>query len=299
MNEYPNTVREKLTYLIKEMSQLRVPFVKDPDKDFTRNRKLPFETMVKTIISMGGNSINKELLDANDYNADTATTSAFVQRRDKIQPFAFEFLFRKFTQSFSAAKTYKGFRLLAVDGSDLHIATDPSNPDTYFHSMGEKDIICCILMPCMICATKYTLIPLFIPADSQMKIRHLSPWSTEQISKITLSSSLTEAMKATIISLTLKGKAGIMSSESKISKATAFFQDFICQIRRNSIHRSREFLQKNIRMRSESIPRFIASLLPARHLTSWTSTQTNITQCLSGLFALKLRIILTKPLLQT
>lgn len=138
MNEYPNMLKEKLTSLIKGMSESRTPFVKDPDKDFIRKRKLPFETMVKSIISMGGNSISKELLDANEYNTNTATTAAFVQQREKILPSAFEFLLHEFTQSFSDIKTYKGFRLLAVDGSDLHIATDPDNLDTYFHATGKQ-----------------------------------------------------------------------------------------------------------------------------------------------------------------
>ena len=81
---------------------------------------------------MGGNSIYKELLEAQGYSVNTATAAAFVQQRGKILPFALEFLLHEFTQSFSDIKRYKGFRLLAVDGSDLHIATDPDNPDTYF-----------------------------------------------------------------------------------------------------------------------------------------------------------------------
>ena len=38
-----------------------------------------------------------------------------------------------------AVKKFKDYRLLAADGSDLHIATDPDNPDTYFQNTpGEK-----------------------------------------------------------------------------------------------------------------------------------------------------------------
>jgi hypothetical protein len=56
-------------------------FVRNPGKDFTRNRKLPFETMMHLLISMGGNSIYKELLEAQGYDVNTATTSAFGQKR--------------------------------------------------------------------------------------------------------------------------------------------------------------------------------------------------------------------------
>lgn len=139
MNEYPNIVKERLSSLIGEMSASRTPFVKEPDKDFTRNRKLPFETVVQLLISMGGNSIYKELLDSQGYDLNTATSSAFIQQRDKILPSAFEFLFHAFTQSHTDIKTYCGYRLLAADGSDLHTPSNPLDPETFFQNRpGEK-----------------------------------------------------------------------------------------------------------------------------------------------------------------
>lgn len=138
MNDYPNSVKETLTSLIMEMSASPALFVRDPERDFTRKRKLPFENVMQLLLSMGGSSIYKELLEAQGYEVNTATTSAFVQQRDKILPFAFEFLLHEFTQSFTEIKTYRGYRLLAVDGSDLHIATDPDNPDTYFQNGPDK-----------------------------------------------------------------------------------------------------------------------------------------------------------------
>jgi hypothetical protein len=134
MNEYANSLKETLTSLIREMSALPAPYVKNPEKDFTRKKKLPFETVMQLLISMGGNSIYKELLESQGYNVNTATTSAFVQQRNKILPSAVEFLFHEFTQSHTNIKDYRGYRLLAIDGSDLHIATDPSDTDTYFQS---------------------------------------------------------------------------------------------------------------------------------------------------------------------
>jgi len=118
--------------MIKEMSSSPAEFVKNPGKDFTRKRKLPFESVIQLLLSMGGNSIYKELLEAQEYDIKTATTSAFVQQRDKILPSAFEFLFRKFVNSFADVKRYKGYRLLAADGSDLNIAPDSNDPETFF-----------------------------------------------------------------------------------------------------------------------------------------------------------------------
>jgi hypothetical protein len=116
------------------MSADPAPYVKNPEKDFTRKKKLPFETVMQLLISMGGNSIYKELLESQGYNVHTVTTSAFVQQRNKILPTAVESLFHKFTQSYTNIKYYRGYRLLAIDGSDLHIATNPADTDTYFQS---------------------------------------------------------------------------------------------------------------------------------------------------------------------
>lgn len=137
MNEYPNVLKNKLYCLIKEMAASPAAFIKNPGKDFIRNRKLPFETVIQLIISMGGNSIYKELLEASGYDLNTATTSAFVQQRAKILPNAFDFLFHEFTQSHSEVKVYRGYRLLAVDGSSLPIAANPHD-NTYIQSQPER-----------------------------------------------------------------------------------------------------------------------------------------------------------------
>lgn len=52
-------------------------------------------------------------------------------------PSALAYLFQKFTQSYTDLKNYRGYRLLAIDGSDLHFATDPADTDTYFQSQSE------------------------------------------------------------------------------------------------------------------------------------------------------------------
>jgi hypothetical protein len=131
MRDYPNVVKETLSSLIAELSASPELFVKNPGRDFTRNRKLPFETMMQLLISMGGNSIYKELLESQGYDVNTATTSAFVQQRDKILPCAFEYLLHEFTRPYADAKSYRGYRLLATDGSSLHIPTNPLDAETH------------------------------------------------------------------------------------------------------------------------------------------------------------------------
>ena len=116
------------------MSAMPELFVKNPGHDFSRNRRLSFETIIRLLLSMGGNSIYSELLEYSGYDVNTVTTSAFVQQRNKILPFAFEFLLHEFTDSLQETRLYQGYRMLAVDGSDLHIATNPKDMDTYFQN---------------------------------------------------------------------------------------------------------------------------------------------------------------------
>jgi hypothetical protein len=87
---------------------------------------------------MGGNSIYKELLELQGYDENTATSSAFVQQRDKLLPCIFEFLLHEFTQSNTSLKTYQGYRLLATDGSSLHIARNPEDVETYYQTRPDR-----------------------------------------------------------------------------------------------------------------------------------------------------------------
>ncbi|MBY9081310.1 IS4/IS5 family transposase, partial [Paenibacillus sp. CGMCC 1.18879] len=134
MEPYAISLKNKLTSLIREMSAAPAPYIKNPETDFTRKRKLSFEKVMHLLISMGGNSLYKELLESQGYDVNTATTSAFVQQRYKILPSAVEFLFHQFTQSYTDLKDYRGYRLLAIDGSDLQIAANPADTNTYFQN---------------------------------------------------------------------------------------------------------------------------------------------------------------------
>jgi hypothetical protein len=137
MKTHSQQVKQKLITIINEMSEKPWLFVKNPTIDFTRNRKLSFKTLLTLLLYMGGNSIRKELFEYFDFDITTATTSAFVQQRQKILPCALEYLMHEFTNSFEYVKTYKGYRLLAVDGSSISIPHNPNDTDTYF-KQGER-----------------------------------------------------------------------------------------------------------------------------------------------------------------
>jgi len=127
-------VKNSLLSLIQEMSAAPWLFSKNPATDFSRNRKLDFASTVQLILSAESGSLQKELLDYFQFSTDTPSASAFCQQRDKLLPETFEFLFYEFNSCFPFEKNYKGYRLLACDGSDLNIAHNSKDADTYFQS---------------------------------------------------------------------------------------------------------------------------------------------------------------------
>ena len=76
MTDYPRFVKEKLAEIISKMVAEPKPFVKNPNIDFTRNRKLSFETVMSLMLSMGGNSLINELMEYFHYDVDMASSSA-------------------------------------------------------------------------------------------------------------------------------------------------------------------------------------------------------------------------------
>ena len=124
---------------IARLDQLKVVnhLVNDTECDFTRNRKLHFPDVVMLILSMAGCPIREELLEYFDYDINTATASAFVQARAKVLPEAFEQLLHLFNKAYPCAETYKGYRLIAVDGSDLNIPYDPQDLTTFHRNQNN------------------------------------------------------------------------------------------------------------------------------------------------------------------
>ncbi len=128
----PKKAKKLLRKVVQELTDCKRLFSNQPKKDFTRNRKLPFEQIIKAILCMGGGSVANEMMDLFGFHEDLATTSAFVQQRAKIRPEAFEKLFDLFVRNTAERSTYCGLQLLAVDGSDFLTASNPDDPDSFF-----------------------------------------------------------------------------------------------------------------------------------------------------------------------
>ena len=128
MKNYPKYIRNSLNSVIRDMAKHPEDFCCCPGKDFTRKRKLPFEKVLSLLVKMGGHSLRDEVLDDLDFKEMPASVSALVQQRSKILPEALEYLFHKFTDNCQKPKLYKGYRMLAADGSDLQFNANTADP---------------------------------------------------------------------------------------------------------------------------------------------------------------------------
>ena len=135
----PKKLKKILRNSIQEISAHPELFVQNPTKDFVRERKLPFEQVLKVILAMTGKSLRGELMDYFNLNTAMPTVSAFVQQRNKIDHHAFEALFHTFTNTVDEACLFKGYRLFAVDGSDLHTPTNREEKESFYEGAnGQK-----------------------------------------------------------------------------------------------------------------------------------------------------------------
>lgn len=134
----PEQLKELLLSEIRSVTSRLEHFCVDPNRHFVRKRKLPFEKVIKTVISMESKSLTNELIDAFNAESDLPSTSAFVQQRCKVKPDVFKTIFDGFTSKI-IDKSSSDVRILAVDGSDIQIATNPDDLSSYYPgSNGQK-----------------------------------------------------------------------------------------------------------------------------------------------------------------
>lgn len=135
---FPEIVKTTLWDIIDEMSLSLSSFVKNPDKDFLRRRKLDFQKMMRLIISMESGSLNHELLKFFEYDSSVPTGSAFYQQRSKLSGSAFRHLLNEFNLKFPFDKFRDKYYLIACDGSEFNIARNAKDPDTFHEPNGKS-----------------------------------------------------------------------------------------------------------------------------------------------------------------
>ncbi len=131
-------IRETLYSAIRSVSAVSWLFARSPGRDFTRNVKLPFAKLITLILSLKGSSITCELMEHFGCTKTLVSEPAFVKRRGRLLPEALETIFRLFVENTRPSNRYKGFRLLAVDGSDLHTPTNPDDTASFIPGFGGQ-----------------------------------------------------------------------------------------------------------------------------------------------------------------
>lgn len=126
MNTHANKMKSYLLEIIKEMCSNPQKFATLKKGSFTRQQKSQFETLIRFILSLGSNSLGHEIGEFFEYSEGFPTASAFVQQRKKMSHTAFKHLFHMFnTRRNISPALFKGYRLLAIDGSDLSLPYNP------------------------------------------------------------------------------------------------------------------------------------------------------------------------------
>ena len=92
MSKYIQDITVSLQNIISELSDNPSLFLRNPEVDFSRNRKIDFKTFVGITLNSGGCTMCKELLEYFDFKINTPTVSAYTQQRSKVLPDAFEYL---------------------------------------------------------------------------------------------------------------------------------------------------------------------------------------------------------------
>ena len=118
---------------------------KTSPQDFTRKRVFSFPTLLFFLLNLVKNPLQTELDSYFQIRSKAllpvrlVSKAAFCKARKKFSYKAFcelNLQLLHFFQSFFSPLTWQGFRLLAFDGSTLHV---PNNPDTYAHFGGQPN----------------------------------------------------------------------------------------------------------------------------------------------------------------
>lgn len=113
-------------------------YCSDPAADFTRNRLLTAEKLIKQLVFSESKSIPSEL--CSFFSENVPSASAFCQQRAKLLPEALRRVFLQTADAcMDALKTYDGWSLIACDGSSVNIPDNPNDTDTLCHVTGTEE----------------------------------------------------------------------------------------------------------------------------------------------------------------
>ena len=136
VNSTPNVLTGNLDSAIQEVvSDFKENYhISNHNSDFSRKRVLTMETVINLLLSMQGGSLKKVLYDAGI----SVSASEFVQQRNKIPWTVMEEVFESFNSKCKDTKTYKGYRVFAIDGTTINMARNPKSDSFVINNSTPK-----------------------------------------------------------------------------------------------------------------------------------------------------------------
>ena len=86
-------LKRTLDYCIAEFDSIHSLFCKNPETDFTRDRKITFSDTCRFLIELQSKSLPNEVMDYFGHTIVAPTVSAYIQQRQKILTQGWAFLF--------------------------------------------------------------------------------------------------------------------------------------------------------------------------------------------------------------
>jgi len=134
MNEYPLHVKNCLLAVISQITARKNEFVKHPDRDFSRNRKISLNRMILFLVGAEASTMQFELQKFSflfpKSISGLPSCSAMFQQRSKLSGDAMPAVFDEFNKQFPT-KLVNGLHLLAVDGTQINIAYDLKDKENH------------------------------------------------------------------------------------------------------------------------------------------------------------------------
>lgn len=140
----PTATRKVFYSVLSQLEEDVKDYVKKPT-DMTRHRKCSFTDTILTTLCFGMNRTNTELFNFFMPIANKIPSkSALTQQRKKFKENLFPSILSKFNDAAPFNKTFKGYHLIAIDGSDLNLPTNKDDTiyrvkqarsDNYYYQM--------------------------------------------------------------------------------------------------------------------------------------------------------------------
>ena len=132
-------VYESVKKCIRILENEKEKYVQNPQTDFTRLRKISFSDCIMSVCCLSGGTLFSELLEFYQDSSDPPSVSALLQQRSKLKHRAFEDFFKLTVGLNHSPLLYQGYRLFAIDGSDVQIPCNPDDENTFFPGVnGQK-----------------------------------------------------------------------------------------------------------------------------------------------------------------